>query len=82
MRMDVDTTHIEMANIGYVSGPAVRAQDADFLLQGPNDETSNDLQDLAHHMYLITLGGRLHLAPIVNPHNILDLGTGTGIWAM
>jgi hypothetical protein len=33
-----------MANIGYVSGPAVMAQYADFLLQGPNDEISNDLQ--------------------------------------
>lgn len=30
----------------------------------------------------MTLEGLLHLAPINNPHNILDLGTGTGIWAM
>lgn len=28
-------------------------------------------------------GGELHLAPIgSNPQRILDLGTGTGIWAM
>lgn len=33
-------------------------------------------------MYLITLGGKLHLAPINEPHNILDCGTGTGIWAI
>lgn len=50
--------------------------------KGPNDEHSNNLQDLAHHMYLMTLEGKLHLAPLDNPHNILDLGTGTGIWAM
>ena len=50
--------------------------------KGPNDEHSNDLQDLAHHMYLMTLEGKLHLAPLDNPHNILDIGTGTGIWAM
>ncbi|PMD49341.1 S-adenosyl-L-methionine-dependent methyltransferase [Hyaloscypha bicolor E] len=49
---------------------------------GPNDEYSNDLQDLAHHMYLMTLEGKLHLAPLDNPHNILDIGTGTGIWAI
>lgn len=33
-------------------------------------------------MYLMTLEGKLHLAPLVNPHKILDVGTGTGIWAM
>lgn len=30
----------------------------------------------------MTLEGKLHLAPIDNPHNVLDIGTGTGIWAM
>lgn len=40
------------------------------------------MQDLAHHMYLMTLEGKLHLAPLENPQNILDVGTGTGIWAM
>ena len=33
-------------------------------------------------MYLITLDGKLHLAPLNNPQNVLDLGTGNGIWAM
>jgi ubiquinone/menaquinone biosynthesis C-methylase UbiE len=32
--------------------------------------------------YLITLGGRLFLAPINQPQNILDVGTGTGLWAI
>ncbi|KAM5443225.1 hypothetical protein MferCBS31731_001542 [Microsporum ferrugineum] len=49
---------------------------------GPNDESANDQQDLAHHMYLLTLDGKLHLAPISNPQEILDVGTGTGIWAI
>lgn len=31
-------------------------------------------------MYLLTLDGKLHLAPVSEPHNILDVGTGTGIW--
>lgn len=36
-----------------------------------------------HHLYLLLLDGRLHLAPIgKNPQRILDIGTGTGIWAM
>lgn len=50
--------------------------------QGPNDDHANEQQDLAHHMYNLTLDRKLHLAPIKNPHNILDLGTGTGIWAI
>jgi hypothetical protein len=33
-------------------------------------------------MYLILLGGRLTLAPIDNPARVLDIGTGTGIWAI
>jgi hypothetical protein len=42
---------------------------AKFLIieQGPNDEHANEQQDLAHHMYLVTLDGRLHLAPLHNP---------------
>jgi SAM-dependent methyltransferase len=33
-------------------------------------------------MYLLTLDQKLHLAPIQNPQQILDVGTGTGIWAI
>lgn len=33
-------------------------------------------------MYLLLLGGRLTLAPINNPARVLDIGTGTGIWAI
>ncbi|KAK2747150.1 hypothetical protein FQN57_002407 [Myotisia sp. PD_48] len=49
---------------------------------GPNDEVANNQQDLAHHMYLLTLDGKLHLAPLSHPQEILDVGTGTGIWAI
>ena len=39
--------------------------------------------DMAHHMFLLRLGGRLFRAPITtNPQHVLDLGTGTGIWAI
>ncbi|KAI9809366.1 MAG: hypothetical protein M1827_006878 [Pycnora praestabilis] len=49
----------------------------------PNDETEMDREDMKHHMTMLVLGGRLHLAPIAkNPQKILDIGTGTGIWAM
>ncbi|KAF2674599.1 S-adenosyl-L-methionine-dependent methyltransferase [Microthyrium microscopicum] len=33
-------------------------------------------------MYLLTLNNKLHLAPIDQPHNVLDVGCGTGMWAI
>jgi ubiquinone/menaquinone biosynthesis C-methylase UbiE len=38
--------------------------------------------DLLHHIYRLMLDGELQLAPVVNPQRVLDLGTGTGIWAI
>jgi ubiquinone/menaquinone biosynthesis C-methylase UbiE len=39
--------------------------------------------DMQHKMWSITLDGKLHLAPIdPNPQNVLDVATGTGIWAV
>ncbi|KIW07046.1 uncharacterized protein PV09_01938 [Verruconis gallopava] len=49
---------------------------------GPNDEEAQDNLDLFHHIFALSLGGRLHLAPLDNPQRVLDIGTGTGIWAI
>ncbi|PUU77958.1 S-adenosyl-L-methionine-dependent methyltransferase [Tuber borchii] len=48
----------------------------------PNDENQNNQLDIFHHVYLLLLGGDLYVAPIEQPKRILDVGTGTGIWAM
>ncbi|KAL4947414.1 S-adenosyl-L-methionine-dependent methyltransferase [Aspergillus filifer] len=37
---------------------------------------------LSHHIYRMLLKGELHRAPIKNPARVLDIGTGTGIWAI
>ncbi|KAK3321269.1 S-adenosyl-L-methionine-dependent methyltransferase [Cercophora scortea] len=48
----------------------------------PNDEPEQEREDMRHAMVLHLCGGKLHLAPLDNPQNILDIGTGTGIWAI
>ncbi|KAL1980064.1 hypothetical protein VTN96DRAFT_4683 [Rasamsonia emersonii] len=48
----------------------------------PNDEDEQDRLDLSHHVYNLVLGGHLYRAPVKSPQRVLDLGTGTGIWAI
>ncbi len=48
----------------------------------PNDEQENDRLDLQHHLFLLTLDGKLFTAPIPKVNRVLDVGTGTGIWAI
>ncbi|KAK6359315.1 hypothetical protein TWF696_000477 [Orbilia brochopaga] len=49
----------------------------------PNDERQQNQMELFHQVYSLRLSGRLYLAPITqNPRKILDVGTGTGIWAL
>jgi len=39
--------------------------------------------DLQHNMLLLLFDGRLALAPMTNtPNYVLDVATGTGIWAI
>ncbi|KAF9629250.1 hypothetical protein BFW01_g10453 [Lasiodiplodia theobromae] len=53
------------------------------LYLAPNDEDEKDRLDLCHHTITLRIGGKLHLAPISpNVQEVLDLGTGTGIWAI
>lgn len=47
----------------------------------PNDDIEQDRLDLFNEIFLRVCEGRLHYAPLEQPHKILDLGTGTGIWA-
>ncbi|KAK1777081.1 S-adenosyl-L-methionine-dependent methyltransferase [Copromyces sp. CBS 386.78] len=49
----------------------------------PNDDAELSREDMKHAMLLELLDGQLALAPLEkNPQNILDIGTGTGIWAI
>jgi hypothetical protein len=46
----------------------------------PNDEAEQRRLDLVHHIYRLMLDGALYVSPIPDSvHQILDVGTGTGI---
>ncbi|EER37294.1 TAM domain methyltransferase [Histoplasma capsulatum var. duboisii H88] len=54
----------------------------DFRFE-PNDKREQDRMDLLHFIYRCVLSRRLYCAPIApNPRRVLDLGTGTGNWAI
>ncbi|TEA18381.1 Secondary metabolism regulator LAE1 [Colletotrichum sidae] len=50
----------------------------------PNDEAEMDRLDVAHSAMVNIIGNKLYLSPLEEEkiHRILDVGTGTGIWAM
>lgn len=48
----------------------------------PNDETEQDRLDQKYQSITLVFDGKLFFAPVENPKAILDIGTGTGIWAI
>jgi SAM-dependent methyltransferase len=49
----------------------------------PNDEPELDRLDFQHHMFRLLQDEKLFMAPIpADVGNVLDVGTGTGIWAI
>lgn len=52
------------------------------LYQFPNDMPEQEREDMKHIVAVHLLGGKLHNAPLENPQRIIDIGTGTGSWAI
>ncbi|KAH7309666.1 S-adenosyl-L-methionine-dependent methyltransferase [Stachybotrys elegans] len=73
-------------NYQYENGRRYHAyREGQYVL--PNDDQEQERLDLQHHIWRLLLGGRLYTAPLPDMEThpalrILDLGTGTGIWAI
>ncbi|TGZ78045.1 S-adenosyl-L-methionine-dependent methyltransferase [Ascodesmis nigricans] len=66
----------------YENGRRYHRKSSDQYIM-PSDETEQDRLDLTHHLFTSLHGGELYKAPISHdPPNVLDAGTGTGIWAL
>jgi ubiquinone/menaquinone biosynthesis C-methylase UbiE len=48
----------------------------------PTDEKEQDRLDMHHEIMSGIMGGKIYMAPLEHPARILDIGTGTGIWAI
>ncbi|KAH8704059.1 S-adenosyl-L-methionine-dependent methyltransferase [Talaromyces proteolyticus] len=79
-----DTTSLksEITSYRYENGRRYHAyREGEYW--GPNDEQQNEQLDIAHHMFTLLLENKLFLAPIdAHVQRVLDVGTGTGIWAI
>lgn len=69
-------------NYTYENGRRYHAyRDGAYLF--PNDDAEQDRLDMLHHIFKLVLRGNLFKAPITEPlQQVLDFGTGTGIWAI
>ncbi|MCJ1479951.1 hypothetical protein MMC06_000105 [Schaereria dolodes] len=75
MSLASDITHYR-----YENGRRYHAY-RDGQYWGPNDDKATQNEIVAHHLFLLALDDKLFLAPIHDPTRVIDVGTGTGIWA-
>ncbi|KAL7273375.1 hypothetical protein RUND412_003776 [Rhizina undulata] len=79
-----DTTSLKSAARQYIFENGRRYhKEGNYVI--PNDEAEQDRMDLQHHCCLLALCGELFVAPVGanwKPQRILDIGTGSGIWAI
>ncbi|KAH7120643.1 S-adenosyl-L-methionine-dependent methyltransferase [Dactylonectria macrodidyma] len=67
-----------------INGRTYHAERGDAQYWASNDAKANESLDVIHHTSTLLLNGRMFLAPLKKDSltKVLDIGTGTGIWAI
>lgn len=67
-----------------INGRTYHAERGDAQYWASNDAQANESLDVIHHTSTLVLDGKLYLAPLNKKRltKVLDVGTGTGIWAI
>ncbi|KAH6954545.1 S-adenosyl-L-methionine-dependent methyltransferase [Fusarium avenaceum] len=65
-----------------INGRTYHADRGEAQYWASNDNQASEALDIIHHTATLIMDGKLHFAPIEAPSKVLDVGTGTGIWAM
>ncbi|KDN63519.1 putative methyltransferase domain-containing protein [Colletotrichum sublineola] len=65
-----------------IHGRTFHGEVGDAQYWGSNDEQQNEAWDMNHHLLTLSMGDKLYLAPLDKSKATLDVGTGTGIWAI
>ncbi|RPA81914.1 putative methyltransferase [Ascobolus immersus RN42] len=81
---ETDTTSLTSSVFNYVFENGRRYASRSFGTESffPNDEEEQKRLDLQQNMFDYVLNGEICLAPVRNARRVLDLGTGTGLWAI
>jgi ribosomal protein RSM22 (predicted rRNA methylase) len=66
----------------YENGRRYHAYQASGQYIRPDDEQEQDRLDIKYASIQLVFDDKVCFAPIENPQTILDVGTGTGIWAI
>ncbi|KAF5011682.1 hypothetical protein FDECE_2220 [Fusarium decemcellulare] len=79
------TASISSSILDYrtINGRTYHSERGNAAYWGANDERQSETMDIGHHMWTLSQDGALHLAPLkADIQKALDIGTGTGIWAI
>jgi hypothetical protein len=66
----------------YENGRRYHAYQASGEYILPDDEQEQDRLDIKYASIQLVFDDKVTFAPVQNPQQILDIGTGTGIWAI
>ncbi|OTA98458.1 hypothetical protein M426DRAFT_109886 [Hypoxylon sp. CI-4A] len=82
IRSSTTSLHSSLYNFVQENGRTYhRYKEGRYFL--PNDTAEQERLDLQHQLFTIAIGNKLNIAPIPdNPGRVLDIATGTGLWAI